>query len=315
MTEALQPGANSSQPPRGVSPSRAGVSLLEVLVACGILVVGLASIAAMLPAAGSRFAQAALADRAGLMTANAYSEVIDRGLLSTALFSSGTKACVFGKQLQQVPAISGTNPVLPIKPADVTAVAVAATLNARIDAEAGFLLQDDLVYRPPTNADTPLNSFVSGTSRIRAYNEGMCWGAMISSTTAAVMGGPATLSIAVFKKEGGPPRALTLSGPAGSTMLRYTTGTANGLIDERTRKQYLPGCAYVLALTRPPQWTRVTSSWTNPGRINSSTGIENAAERASFVILELNPFSTGATMSFVAFEHLVRVDQYPVTLD
>ena len=55
--------------------ARAGFSLLEVLVACGILVVGLASIAAILPAAGSRLSEAAAQDRAVAAAAVAMSEI------------------------------------------------------------------------------------------------------------------------------------------------------------------------------------------------------------------------------------------------
>ena len=60
--------------------ARAGFSLLEVLVACGILVVGLASIAAILPAAGSRLSEAAAQDRAVAAAAVAMSEIRCRNL-------------------------------------------------------------------------------------------------------------------------------------------------------------------------------------------------------------------------------------------
>jgi hypothetical protein len=274
---------------------RAGMSLLEVLVACGILVIGLSSIAAMLPAAGSRLAQATQADRAGAMTANAYAEVVNRGLLSAGLFSSPSKACVFGKELQEAPVASAAAGA-------VTAVADASTLNARIDSATGFLLQDDLVYRPPVNADTPLNVFVSGTTRIREYNEGVCWGAMISSTTAAVMGAPATLSIAVFKKEGGPPRAISLT--AASGMFKMATPSESDL------KRYLPGCSYVLALpsggNQQPRWFRIASSWKQPNGADCWVTFEDHGGFTSFA---------GNNPAVLGFENLMRVDQYPVTLD
>lgn len=279
----------------GACHPRAGMSLLEVLVACGILVIGLSSIAAMLPAAGSRLAQATQADRAGIMTANAYAEVVNRGLLSSGLFSAPSKACVFGKELQELPAASAAA-------GGVTAVADATTLNSRIDATTGFLLQDDLVYRPPTTTDTPLNAFVSGTTRIREYNEGVCWGAMISSTTAAVMGTPATLSIAVFKKEGGPPIAISLT--AASGMFRMATPSEPDL------KRYLPGCSYVLALpsggNQQPRWFRIASSWKQPNGADCWVTFEDHGGFTSFA---------GSNATVLGFENLMRVDQYPVTLD
>lgn len=274
--------------------SRAGLTLLEVLVACGILVIGLSSIAAMLPAAGSRLAQATQADRAGVMAANAYAEVANRGLVSADLFASGTKACVFGKALAEVPAVSTAA-------GDVTAVASGA-INARIDPTTGFWLHDDLVYLPATSADVPNNAFVSGTTRIRQYNEGVCWGAMVSSTATAEVGVPATLSIAVFKKEGGPPLAIPLTEASG--MFKMTSP------DESTLKRYLAGCSYVLALSKlpaqQPRWFRVTSAWKQANAADCWVVFADHAGVVSFA---------GAAPTVIGFENVMRVDQYPVTLD
>jgi prepilin-type N-terminal cleavage/methylation domain-containing protein len=88
--------------------SRRGFSLLEVLVACGILVIGLASIAAILPAAGSRLGEASAQDRAVNAAAVAMSEIQCRGLVSRQLIPSGTwaggsaytpSAIIFGETL------------------------------------------------------------------------------------------------------------------------------------------------------------------------------------------------------------------------
>ena len=297
MTRPSSYRAFACRPAHAAAHSRAGLSLLEVLVACGILVIGLSSIAAMLPAAGSRLAQATQADRAGVMTANAYAEVMNRGLLSAGLFTATSKACVFGKELQEVPAISAAAGA-------VTAVADAATLNARVDAATGFVLQDDLVYSPPTTADTPVNDFGSAASTVRRYNDGICWGAMISSTTTAVMGAPATLSIAVFKKEGGPPQAISLTGASG--MFKMTTPNESDL------KRYLPGCSYVLALpsggNQQPRWFRIASSWKQPNGSDCWVTLEDHGGFTSFAV-------SGSSATVVGFEQLMRVDQYPVTLD
>lgn len=281
---------------------RAGLSLLEVLVACGILVVGLTSIAAILPAAGSRLGQATQADRGGVLAANAYAEVMSRSLVAADVFSVNNKACVFGKELGELPTVAGA----------VTAVA-SGTLSQRIDPVNGFLLEDDLVYTTGTASDLPVNAFQSAASPIRRFNEGLCWGGMIACAGNAQMGTQATLSIAVFSKEGGPPRAITLTGPVGSNILQYSTGAANGVADEAARKQVLPACSYVLTTTNPPQWLRINASWTNPGPIVSGT--ENPAGRLSFIVLDRNPMTSGTTLAVVGFEQLMRVDQYPVTLE
>lgn len=272
---------------------RGGITLLEVLVACGILVVGLASIASLLPAAGSRLSQAALEDRTGAAAANAYAEMVNRGLVAVDLFGSGTtKACVLGQTLPLACAVAPASSFL------VSATAVApSVMQARIDPVRGFQLEDELVYTMPTTADTPNNSFVSGTSGPRAYREGVCWGAMLSPQSGtAEAGGVATLSIAVFKKPGDArPIALSLT---------------NGLYkmaspDETVRKSYLAGCSYVLATPsassteKIPKWFKINSSW-NDG-----------------VIFADSTFTTfsGSTPTVIGFKNLIRVDQYPMTLE
>jgi Tfp pilus assembly protein PilV len=289
-----------------VRQSRAGISLLEVLVACGILVIGLTSLAAILPAAGSRLTQASQADRGGTLAANAYAEMVNRGLIAADLFSSGTRACVLGRVMQAVPTVSTTAGA-------VTAAAVSGTLAARINTVRGFVLEDDLTFAASSAADTPTNQFEPAASAVRQYSEGVCWGAMLACTGSAASGVPATLSVAVFKKDVGPPAALVLTGSAGTNMLQFTTGSANGLLDEATRKQFLPACSYVLAVMNPPQWLRVNASWTMPGPTVSGT--ENTGGRRSFVVLDRNPLVSGTTMPVVGFDQLLRVDQYSVTLD
>lgn len=288
----------------GCNP-RAGLTLLEVLVACGILVIGLTSIAALLPAAGSRLTQASQADRGGTLTANAYAEMVNRGMIAADMFSVGAKACVFGRMLQAVPTVSTAAGA-------VTAVA-SGTLASRINSTRGFVLEDDLVFAAGTAAETPANQFETAASAVRRYSEGVCWGAMLACAGNAATGVPATLSIAVFKKDAGAPAALVLNGTAGNSMLQYTSGSTNGVLDEATRKQFLPACSYVLAVTNPPQWLRVNASWTMPGPTVSGT--ENTAGRRSYVVLDQNPVTSGTTLSVVGFEQLLRVDQYPVTLD
>lgn len=272
----------SDQLVTAVHRPRAGMTLLEVLVACGILVIGLSSIAALLPAAGSRLAQATLADRAGVVSANAYAEVLNRGLAAADMFSDPNKACVFGKGLSAVPTAGG--------PGAATALA-AGVLATRIDVARGFLLEDDVVY-DPGSGDLPVNVF-DGT--VRRFKEGVCWGAMLSCSGSAASGMPATLSIAVFKKEGGPPKSIALTSAGG--IFRMTTPSESDL------KTYLPGCSYVLAPPSggvPPRWVRINSSWKQP-------------DGSCWVSFSDNG-SLGSNPTVIGFEGLVQVDQYPVTL-
>lgn len=79
---------------RATRPS--GITLLEVLIACGILVIGLASVAALLPAASSVFAEATAVDRGAALAANAAADLQFRGVVSAAQFQPGIKTLVVG---------------------------------------------------------------------------------------------------------------------------------------------------------------------------------------------------------------------------
>lgn len=289
---------------------RAGLSLLEVLVACGILVLGLTGIAAILPAAASRLGQATQADRGGILAANAYAEVMNSGLAAADLFSSGTRACVFGEGLRLV--TTATGPGFPTGTASQVLAAATGVLSNRIDTTRGFLLPDDLVYNSNNVSELPLNVFESGSTALRAFNTGICWGAMLAASGSAAPGGSATLSVAIFRRPTPAFTGLGLSGAVGATTFQFPTGT-NGIRDEGLRKQFLPPCGQVLAITRPPQWLRIQSSWTTPGPIVSGT--EDTRLRRSFVVLDRNPMTSGSTLPVIAFDQLLRVDHYPVTLD
>jgi type II secretory pathway pseudopilin PulG len=315
------------------SPScgRAGITLLEVLVACGILVVGLASLASVLPAAGSRLAQATVEDRAGGAAANAYTECVARGLVASDLFVSSTTACAFGRGLENiVPDIvspkrrRGKN-----KMAASSAITQAnAVLLDRIDDVRGFSLEDDLSFLPSTATDTPVNAFVTtGTLATgnRLSRSGVCWGAMLAATSGtAVAGAEATLSVAVFRKEVDETATLALARQSGS-LFRITsvaTVTTSGTVTDPSpaaavaaRKQFMPGCGYVIAVPTAgpamPKWVRVMSSWTDAADLAyvalDLDGLGDAASQTNYL--------NGTTLTVIGFENLVRVDQYTVTLD
>jgi len=310
------------------TPRRAGITLLEVLVACGILVIGLASLASVLPAAGSRLAQASVEDRAGVAAANAYAECVARGLITSDIFVSSTRACVFGRGFEEL--VDQIDPASR-RPRNRTLIAstTAAILQpkplpflTRIDEIRGFTLEDDLLF-PASAADTPLNGFVMSGAQVaghRLSRPGVCWGAMLAPVSGtAVAGAEATLSIAVFRKECEETASLLLTATSGPlyVVASGTTVSAAGQTAyaapadiAAVRKQFVPGCGYVLMLPaaggptpRMPKWVRVTSSWTS-----------NAPQEVAYVALDLDS-TAPAAMTVIAFENLVRVDQYTVTLD
>ena len=293
-------------PPAG---SRAGFSLLEVLVACGILVIGLTSIAAILPAASSRLAEATAEDRAGTLAANAYAEAVARGLLSSDIFpasSSGTTCVVFGRVLT----INGTSTSIPggkVALASGTTVSgtvsltqaqyILTPLSTRIDQARGFVLEDDLTYSIPTTGETPNNSFLNGGAGPREYKDGVCWGGMLTPTVLTGTVGPgsvATLSLAVFKKSGGI-QSLTLTPTSGY----YSVLPA----DAQTRKKYAKGCSYLLVLptSAAPTWQRINASWTRTG--------------STFLTFTGTQLFSGSTTLAIGFEGLLRLDERTIVLD
>ncbi len=308
--------SHHAQPPH-LPAGRSGITLLEVLVACGVLVIGLASLASVMPAAGYRLAQATVEDRSGVAAANAYAEVMTRNLASADLFSDKTKACYLGAGIDFADEIFTTGTTRAPK----VLASATTTLLQRIDSSRGFVLEDDLVYVPPVTADTPSNSFFNAGAGPREYRQGICWGALLAPAVfPATAGGEAVLGIATFSKPGGTNKLMTLTGS--SQLFTYSSGAGMGMQDEQDRKQFLPGCSYVLALPisadTSPRWLKITSSWTTPGPGTP----ENASQRSSVVVLDLNPlgnvatkFISGNTLVVIAFENLMRVDQYLVSLD
>ena len=303
-------------PPTG---SRAGFSLLEVLVACGILVIGLTSIAAILPAASSRLAEATAEDRAGTLAANAYAEAVARGLLSSDIFpasSSGTTCVVFGRVLT----INGTSTSIPggkVALASGTTVSgtvsltqaqyILTPLSTRIDQARGFVLEDDLTYSIPTTGETPNNSFLNGGAGPREYKDGVCWGGMLTPTVLTGPVGPgsvATLSLAVFKKSGDM-QSLTLTPTSG---LYAVAVPAVGPADAQTRKKYAKGCSYLLVLptSAAPTWQRINASWT----VTGST-VLTGSTFLTFTGTQSFPKDTPA----IGFEGLLRLDERTIVLD
>ncbi|MFM8734431.1 MAG: hypothetical protein ACKOC8_04470 [Pirellulales bacterium] len=306
------PVSTKAAPP----PVRSGITLLEVLVACGILVVGLASLASVLPAASARLAEASMADRAAVAAANAYAECVNRRLVAADVFTSVTTACAFGKGLENiVPDPPGKRRGKNKPQIDASIAQPSAALSARIDEDRGFLLEDDLTFSPPTSAETPTNVFISPTSGPRAYRDGFCWGAMLSPVSGtAASGAEAALSIAVFRKDSDSPAKLTLTQQSGPLFFVTASDSSS---TESARKRMMPGCGYVIALPAAaptmPRWVRVTSSWnSNPN---------DPANGQPSVVLDLDmlgesaKYLNGKTMTVIGFENLVRVDTYNVSLD
>jgi len=63
--------------------ARHGITLLEVMIAMGILTIGLVSVAALVPAGRSQAMKAAIYDRSSALASNAVADLVSRGFLRT----------------------------------------------------------------------------------------------------------------------------------------------------------------------------------------------------------------------------------------
>ena len=241
--------------------NRSGMSLLEVLVACGILVIGLASVAAMLPAAASRLSQASAQDRAVVAAQAAIVEIEARHVLSRDLFSSGSSGVVFGL---------GTPAAVALTPPPTQLGNPAGTgYSQRMDNDPAsdgrmYYVEDDVQY-DIAEQTVPKNAFFANGARL--FRRGVCWGAVVLpepwGTDAASLNA-ARVSIAVFQKPGVPQifrLTPVFSGTTPSSMFQATGST----MDDADRKQFLRPCSYVLAIppnqSAAPRWLHVVSSW------------------------------------------------------
>ena len=271
----------------GLQPAAAcrdGFTILEVLISAGIMVIGLACVASLLPAAAQRMSQAVSEDRAGTLAANAYADITARrslGLLSAATGGNlngllSTELAVFGCLDEINRDGSGGNDLvsLTIDPANYFPAGNSA-----------WEIHDALDYGELNGS--PINA-LSGTER--TYRPGLCWLATVTSAGGASSGSSAELSIAIFKKQPDEYRSYSyLSG----------TGTINGVTDDE-RRQFLKGCSYVLDVTpgQTPAWRMVTASWESGG--NTS------------IVFDVPP---PGNATLLGFERLLRVEKHRIVLD
>lgn len=330
---------------------RRGITLLEVLVACGILMFALSGIAAILPAAGSRLAESVAEDRAAVLSANVYAELKARQFLKASLFTGVPPVSASPNQQSETLVFGNLGPTL-----DWTGTTADASINAQKQAPLffmnplsptssgttgidralyanwpyasfkttpdpdncrGFFLEDDLAFGDSNGSAISLyETTISGTGfGPRAFKRGSTWGATLARLTTGLnpppAGVPAELSIAIFKKAADA-RGIDLD-QINDSLYRLPAG------QEAIRATYLKPCTYVLALpigssATPPagaKWFRINSSWT----VQSLA----ASERVSFISLpaETKDYLDGSTtkLCVIGFSNLLRLDVYRVTLD
>lgn len=280
-------------------PRAAAFTLLEVLVSLGIIIGALAGIAALLPAAGSRLADATTIDRAGTMAANARADLATRGMITQSLWTGvSTRAIVFGDGLSSGGA--STVPHSSIGPANDTVV------RSRIDRTTGFQLRDVVTTRSTGTA------VITGTG----YEPRVCFGCMLSvpdgSPAPPAAGAAVRMTTVVFDKTTPAVMSIALQQTGtGATVLMSGSGSAAAA----DRRRFLQGCSWVLAVgSREPRWVQVASSWTafGPGQ---TTGSGTGASFVSLSGTEWFGLLSGTTLQVFAFEGLLRLDERFVNLE
>lgn len=296
---------------------RDGFTLLEVLVAIGVLMFALAGIAALLPATGARLAEATDADRAGTLAANARADLLARGACRAALWSGAsvtgtTRAIVFGERLT----VGGASIALTSVTGTV-ALANTATLGQTLNTASAFQIRDNLI----TSAAGIVTGVVDG---------GICYGCMLSSTGAFPgRGAQVRMTTAVFSRPGAPVQGFALTQLSTNSPVFRISGTlsatgavglvTNGTTAEALRRQYLAGCSWVVAVPAPgaiapPVWVPIASSWMTGTTANWATTLTGSA----FVCLTGTnhaPLIASGTLRVFGFDGLLRVDERTIRLE
>lgn len=262
----------------------AGITLLEVLVACGILVLGLSGLAGLLAATSSRLGEASNLDRAETLLANATAEILNRRLCALESFQAGVglpgvRTACLGELEQRVAAISS---LVSTATTSAPLMSPSSYVASRIDVPSlgptrSFFSQDRLQYRSGT-AGLPVASLPGAFAQ--EAQEGTCWGGLLTlvdfldtpipyaapvsaphppsaNSPNRFRGVPARLDVAVFKKPVGLASSenavlLLTATSAGFTLTGSSADVQSAIVTSGTevQKRFLPGCSFVLAM--PP---------------------------------------------------------------
>ena len=179
--------------------AKKGITLMEVLIAIGILAVGLSSVAALLPAGGSQAKKAVMADRAATLAENALADAMTAGLIRPA---------VLFDPLLVGPPTAARVVIDPLGNPSLTGVTYATFTTGGIfgsgTAVPGSVrnlfgqLRDDVLFNDPATADSlPTNLLIEGS---RGYlGRTSCLWAIESLDGTTITGGQqARLSVVLF---------------------------------------------------------------------------------------------------------------------
>jgi prepilin-type N-terminal cleavage/methylation domain-containing protein len=184
-----------------VPSPRRGITLMEVLIAIGILAIGLSSVVAILPAAKSQATRAVVLDRASGLAANLLADAATFGLVREGALSQTPDPAL--NQIAIIDPAAASNAYSTAIPSVVQPAlrnsgifsTTATTLNAPPEFHRLFTegRDDVLLGDPATPDDPPTHFFVDGA---RAYQGRMT--ALLAMKPPAASPQYGTLSVVVF---------------------------------------------------------------------------------------------------------------------
>ena len=274
---------------------RTGITLLEVLVACGILVIGLASVAALLPAATSVLADATRIERAANLATNAVADLRFQGIPSATRFQGPVKTLVIGSMFPDIP--FGQNPfvkqVVSPTPLDEQAYggAIITPLSQGVEIKKGMPAKATVVVFRQEDADVT-------AIRLRAYPSNQ----------------PASNPAAgIFTIEDTAPTVAQLrpSVPSPSEAERRRF--------EAARKRFLPGCAWAAVIVdNAVLWLHVGNSWatyTKAGQTRADKKVEQCFVSFSDPDAAADAADENSALTVYAFAGVLKLEEHIVTLE
>lgn len=183
---------------------RAGITLMEVLIAVGILAIGLSSVVALLPAGHSMAQRSFTMDQASIVAANAAADCVTLGFLRPECLTSAVPPLIYDP-LGIMGINGGSLTTMMLKPLGLFATAAgggprAAPLHAYLARG-----RDDVVYNVPENPNQDVTNRFSAEG-VRDYQGKFTWAALLTrpatsgmpAGTAFLPGDDAILTIVVF---------------------------------------------------------------------------------------------------------------------
>lgn len=268
-------------------PSRSGITLLEVLIAIGILAIGLSSVVALVPAGRSQASRAVVLDRAAALAANVLADAATAGWLRdgvlTAPLAPNTVVVVDpASATAYLPGTAvGTIAVGNMRAAGIfsgTATPAGAAEAARLFLQGS---DDVLVADALTPDDPPLHLLVDGS---RAYQGRMTAMVGIAPDDADAWR-PGRLSAVVFHNRDPDAASLALGGSLDDFKL-----SLSAVPPGRTFRDVVKPGAVIFADGR---FHQIMSANARPGSSTAFVTLSTGADLAGAHPVELLPDSVG----------------------